>query len=107
MIANNPEAAAVFLREDRGLGDSYLDQYLSRRDQFEKSVRAIVNQGVDEGVFRKVDTTISVQAILGMVNWMTRWYRPSGRLTPTQIADEFSDLFLNGLLQTQPIPSDT
>src|SRR5438046_1658090 len=37
MIAGNPAAAAVFLREDRGLGDGYLAQYLSRRDHFERA----------------------------------------------------------------------
>lgn len=99
MIANNPEGAAVFLREDRGLGDAYLERYVSRRDHFEKSVRTIVEQGVSEGVFRSVDTAISVQALLGMVNWMTRWYHPKGRLRPSEIADIFADLFLNGLLR--------
>jgi TetR/AcrR family transcriptional regulator, cholesterol catabolism regulator len=99
MIARNPEGAAVFLREDRGLGDDYLTQYVSRRDHFERVVRNIVQQGIDEGVFRMTDTTISVHALLGTVNWMTRWYRTDGRLRPDQIADHFADLFLLGLLK--------
>jgi AcrR family transcriptional regulator len=99
MIAGNLEGAAVFLREDRGLGDSYLAEYVSRRDDFERVLRQIVQQGVDEGVFRETDTAISVQALLGMVNWMTRWYRPEGRLTAQSIADQFADLFLGGLLK--------
>jgi TetR/AcrR family transcriptional regulator, cholesterol catabolism regulator len=99
MIARNPEGAAVFLREDRGLGDSYLVQYVSRRDHFERVVRNIVQQGIDEGVFRKTDTAISVNALLGTVNWMTRWYRSDGRLSPDEIADQFADLFLFGLLK--------
>jgi TetR/AcrR family transcriptional regulator, cholesterol catabolism regulator len=99
MIARNPEGAAVFLREDRGLGDGYLSQYVSRRDHFERVIRNIVKQGINEGVFRQTDTTISVNALLGTVNWMTRWYRPDGRLSPVEIADQFADLFLFGLLQ--------
>jgi TetR/AcrR family transcriptional regulator, cholesterol catabolism regulator len=71
---------------------------VSRRDHFERVVRNIVQQGIDEGVFRRTDTAISVNALLGAVNWMTRWYRPAGRLSPDEIADQFADLFLFGLL---------
>ncbi len=99
MIAANPEGAAVFMREDRGLGDGYLTEYLAKRDRFEGRFRAIIQEGMDQGVFHKADLTITVHALLGMVNWITRWYRPEGRLTAAQIADQFADLFLNGLLQ--------
>jgi AcrR family transcriptional regulator len=99
MIAANPEGAAVFMREDRGLGDGYLSQYLAKRDLFESRFRAIIQQGMAEGIFHSVDVAIAAHGLLGMVNWMTRWYRPHGRLTPTQIADQFADMFLNGLLK--------
>ncbi len=97
MIASNPEAAAVFLREDRGLGEGYLSQYVARRDQFENLLRMIVQQGIQEGIFCPTDVPISVQALLGMVNWMTRWYRTEGRLSSEQIADQFVDIFLQGI----------
>jgi AcrR family transcriptional regulator len=96
-IAHNLEGASVFLREDRGLGDEYLRRYLTRRDHFEGLIRRIVQQGVTEGVFRQVDVAIAVNAVLGMVNWMTRWYNPQGRLSADQIADQFADLVMHGL----------
>ena len=96
IIAGNPDAAAVFLREDRGLGDGYMVHYLAKRDRFERLLRGIVQQAVDSGEFRPMDVPIAVQALLGMINWMTRWYRVDGRLTANEIADSFADLFLNG-----------
>lgn len=98
VIASNPQGAAVFLREDRGLGEDYLDRYLSMRDQFEKLFRSIIAEGIQEGVFRPTDVSIAVHAVLGMVNWMTRWYRQQGRLSADQVADIFVDLFMNGLV---------
>lgn len=97
-IAANPEGAAVFLREDRGLGDTYLRHYLGKRDQFESCFRRIMVEGIEAGVFRKADLTITVNGLLGMVNWMTRWYRPEGRLSAAEIADQFADLVINGLI---------
>jgi AcrR family transcriptional regulator len=104
LIASNPEGAAVFLREDRGLGDEYMAQYVAKRDEFERLFRAIVRQGIDEGAFRDTDVSITVHALLGMVNWMTRWYRPAGRLSAEQIADMFADLFLDGLISRDGKP---
>lgn len=97
LIAENPEGAAVFLREDRGLGDEYLSEYVAKRDRVERLFRQIIQQGVEEGVFRPTDVTIAARGLLGMVNWMTRWYRPGGRLSADSIADVFCDLFLQGL----------
>jgi AcrR family transcriptional regulator len=96
-IASNPPAAAVFLREDRGLGPEYLTLYVTKRDQFEGFVRGIIQEGVNRGEFQTTDVSIAAEALLGMVNWMTRWYRAEGRLSAEQIADLFADLFLRGL----------
>ncbi len=99
MIAANPQGAAVFLREDRGLGDEYMRLYLQKRDRFEGCFRQIIQQGMDAGMFRKADVAITAHALLGMVNWMTRWYRPAGRFSASEIADQFADLLIHGLVQ--------
>jgi hypothetical protein len=36
-------------------------------------------------------------ALLGVQNWIITWYRADGRLTPSEIADQFAELFLAGL----------
>jgi AcrR family transcriptional regulator len=40
------------------------------------------------------DRDLARYALLGMVNHTVQWYRPSGRLTPQQIADGYVDLVL-------------
>jgi hypothetical protein len=57
----------------------------------------IIERGVREEVFRPVDPRMTVLGLIGMCNWMVRWYRPDGRLTPDQIAEHFFDLVLRGL----------
>lgn len=97
IIAQNPKGAAVFMREDRGLGEAYLEDYVARRDRVEALYRLMLQDCITEDVFRPTDVAITVQAMLGMVNWMTRWYRPEGRLSADEIAKIFSDLLLEGL----------
>jgi hypothetical protein len=58
----------------------------------------VVRQGIDEGRFRPLDPRLFVFAIDGMCNWMTKWYRPDGRMRPEDIAAVFVDLLERGYL---------
>lgn len=70
---------------------------IERRDHFDRGLRRVVQQGVDEGLFRPVDVKLVSFAILGAVNWIRRWYHPEGPSTSQEIADRFADFLLAGL----------
>ena len=70
---------------------------VAKRDRYEQAIRRIVAEGVRSGAFSKVDPTLTTRAILGALNWTTRWYRPAGRLQPQQVADGFADYLVRGL----------
>jgi hypothetical protein len=36
-------------------------------------------------------------AILGGINWIPKWYRPTGPFTSTEISEQMSDFYLRGL----------
>jgi AcrR family transcriptional regulator len=59
----------------------------------------IFKEGQEAGLFRPhLDAGLIVYAILGACNWMVHWYRPDGRLTHDQIADQYIDLVFQGVL---------
>ncbi len=70
---------------------------VAKRDRYERAVRRIVADGMRSGAFRKGDPTLTTRAILGALNWTTRWYRPGGRLAPRAVADAFADYLVRGL----------
>ena len=49
------------------------------------------------GEFREVDPKIAAFAVIGMANWTSRWYSPSGSRTPEEIGEIIADLALHGL----------
>jgi len=53
---------------------------------------------LEAGVFSCSDAALAVRAVLGVMNWTITWYRADGALTPSQIADQYAALFLQGLL---------
>jgi len=57
----------------------------------------ILEDGVASGEFRAMDTRIVMLGMIGMCNYLFRWYRPDGRLVPDQIADELIEMIMQGV----------
>jgi TetR/AcrR family transcriptional regulator len=71
----------------------------SKRDRFDRAVRRIIRQGIDEGVFRSIDAKFTTFAIMGGINWIPHWFDPSGKSDARAIGVAFADFFVAGLLR--------
>jgi AcrR family transcriptional regulator len=58
---------------------------------------SVIARGAHIGHFRPVDPQLSAFAILGMCNWTAWWFKPSGRLSPQQVADGLADLAVHSV----------
>lgn len=97
-LLEHRDLAAVLLLEHRNLSPELHARHIPRRDRFEQLWRDLIQQGLDDGVFCCAGPAMASRALLGVMNWTITWYRPSGACTPEEVAAQFSDLFLLGLL---------
>jgi AcrR family transcriptional regulator len=67
------------------------------RDRYERILRDILKEGMDCGEFRKADVALTGRAVLSCLNWIYRWYSPSGPLRPREIAEGYADILMNGI----------
>jgi TetR/AcrR family transcriptional regulator len=70
---------------------------IAGRDRYERALRRIIAQGVADGEFRQLNPKIAVFAILGAINWISRWYRPEGALHADELGREFAEHLVGGL----------
>ena len=56
--------------------------------QFEKLWLSVVAANMEAGYIDKGDEVITTRLILGMILWVSRWYRPKEKITAEQIADD-------------------
>jgi AcrR family transcriptional regulator len=97
-MLDNRDQASVLLLEHRSLEPELHDRHIPHRDRFERLWRDLIQEGVSESIFICADPAITARALLGVMNWAVTWYRPDGSLRPEEIAEQFADLFLKGLL---------
>lgn len=97
VLTKDSAASAVFFSEWRHLSESYLKDFLTMRSNYENKFIQILIDGNKEGVFKKMDAKFTVLALLSSINWMPSWYKPEGKLTPEEIAENVTDVFINGL----------
>lgn len=74
-----------------------LKRIIAKRDQFDQGMRAIIQQGIDEGRFRPGDPKMIEFAMMGAVNWILKWFDPAGEMTSDRIGDAFADYLVGGL----------
>ena len=101
VMLDHRDLAAVLLLEHRSLEPEYQSRHIPRRDRFERLWRDLIQEGLEQGAFCCTDPGLAARAVLGVINWTITWYRPDGSLTPQDLAEGFSGLFLHGLLARQ------
>lgn len=67
-------------------------------EQYRNLVAEIIAEGVRRGEFcAELDPQLAAFGLLGMCNWMNKWYRPTGRMKSGDIAKTFAAILLHGL----------
>lgn len=72
---------------------------MSIRNTYEKMLRTWIDEGLEIGLFRQLDSKMAGFLLLGGLNWAARWYKPGGDYKPAQVGKEFAEIFVRGLLK--------
>lgn len=78
----------VLVHQRRYLELDSLGEVSGRERAYVARLKALIARGIEEGAFRPMDVTVAAQFVLDTVNGLLRWFRPDGRATREQIADE-------------------
>jgi TetR/AcrR family transcriptional regulator, cholesterol catabolism regulator len=81
----------------QALSPRLLRRIIAKRDRFDRGIRRVLQEGMKTGAFAPGDPKLLTFAILGAVNWITRWFDPRGPARSDEIARAFADYLLAGL----------
>jgi AcrR family transcriptional regulator len=101
-VIANRSFLTVFFGEEANLPVRQARQLALQKDRYDKGVESIVAEGVRRGVFRDLPPRLVVFGLLGMLNWIHKWYNPRGRWGADEISAVFLALIEGGLLHRRP-----
>lgn len=93
-VLDNQMYIAIFTREEKGLAPADLERINAMRRTFDKELTDLIREGVKAGEFEVSDPHLAALSIGGMVSWAYVWFRPEGRLSVAQAAEEMTKLIL-------------
>jgi TetR/AcrR family transcriptional regulator, cholesterol catabolism regulator len=88
----------VYLHEREEMKRRFREQFKLSPKAYERCWQQILREGVKSGEFRPdLDVQVVSYGLLGMLNWLYKWYDPGGRLGVREVAEQFATLALGGL----------
>ena len=93
MIERDRAIFSILFYERSDLPRDRLDELT----QGEREAFATARKLIDEVKGPGVDSRMAALAMVGMLNWVLRWYRDDGDYALQEVADAFFDIFLHGI----------
>ena len=87
----------VMRLDDGDLSSEALAEVRSYKRKIDRRLRSFIQEGIEDGSIALCDVKIATFAIAGAVNWICKWYEPSGALSPEEIATQFARTLTQGL----------
>jgi AcrR family transcriptional regulator len=98
-IDQHPHEVAIFQNEADYLGGFARFGYLAERNAQSRNVwMTLLREGVQTGVLRSdLDVELTYRFIRDTIWVAVRWYRPGGKLSHDDIADQYLHILLDGI----------
>ena len=101
VVIQNLTMFTVFFSEENQLPKTDFDKIHKEKLKFTKVVTSIIEDGITQGYFRKVNSKLYANAVIGMCNWLYRWYSPENSIfSADEIIEQFTGLIEGGLLKS-------
>ena len=93
---------SVFFAEENQLSSTDLKGIQNEKKKYNQMIENIIEEGIEQGLFRATDPKLQAYGILGMCNWIYKWYKAGQTpYTPDQIADHIINLLEKGYLASE------
>ena len=101
LVTRGQGAITILVDEITALTPAQNRKITARKREYFDKLRGTLNELKAEGKLQDVDPTTAAFSVLGMVNWLSRWFRPDGSLTRDEIGEEIAKIVLHGLIRPE------
>lgn len=99
LAAEGNHAVIIVSHEMNSLTFTQREAVLKRRREYFEFVRDTLVALQKQDKLRDIDLTTATFTLFGMILWLSRWYRPGGKLAVEKVCADVSEMALKGLLR--------
>lgn len=92
-------AITIVLEEMPALTAAHRRIIKTRKRAYFDFIRDTLQQLQAEGKLRDVNLTTAAFSLIGMILWISRWYRRDGKLPAEQVMRDYIEIAMNGVLK--------
>jgi TetR/AcrR family transcriptional regulator, cholesterol catabolism regulator len=97
-VAQNIVPVSIFFNDFRSLSGPHRATILNERRSYEGRIRDLIGEAQEAGAFpADLDLNLATKAVLGMTNWVYKWYKEGGDVSPAELGDLFAGFVFFGL----------
>ena len=97
VVMTNDFGMCVTRTADHELSSESRAKFRALKREIDQTIRQVVEDGMADGSIASGDSRLMTFTLSGALNWMARWYEPTGLLTAEQIADATVEILIKGL----------
>jgi TetR/AcrR family transcriptional regulator, cholesterol catabolism regulator len=99
-IVEDGQMLTIVTEEPAGLTPEHRQAITGRKRTYMNFVRETFRQLQEQGRLQEgLDVTVAAFGMQGMIMWLAYWFRPGGRFTARQVAEQHCKMLLDGLLR--------
>lgn len=99
IVTRGDGAVTILVDEARALTATQNRKVTKLKRAYLDYLRETLEELRAAGKLREVNTTVAAFSIIAAVNWLSRWYLPDGALSAGEIAEQITDIALNGVMR--------
>ena len=95
-FVNYPAQTKVVIYEIYSLEEEYAKIIEPKQREYLRFFKDVLTQIIEKSG-NKTDVTMATFSLVGTLNWVVKWYKPEGRMSPAVLAENISTFYLRGL----------
>ena len=99
LAAEGNHAVIIVSHEMNSLSFTQREAVLKRRREYFEFVRDTLVEIQADAKLHDIDMTTASFTLFGMILWLSRWYRASGKLSVEKVCEDVCNMALKGLLR--------
>jgi len=82
--------------------EEHFQKIVQKRDEYNQIFDSLLQEGIENNEFFNINVKMARMLLLGALNSIQSWYKPSGKMTPKEIAEMSAD-YLTRMLIFNPV----